>query len=77
MPAPTSESPRSFEELLNELEDRVRRLEQGDQPLEDALRLFEEGVALTRQCHERLDAAERRVVELSAAPDGSVREKEL
>lgn len=72
-----SESAKSFEALLTELEDRVRRLEGGEPPLEEALRLFEEGIALTRQCHERLGDAERRVLELSAAPDGTVREKEL
>ncbi len=47
---------RSFEEALAELEDRVRRLEQADQPLERALELFEEGVELARECHEQLDA---------------------
>ena len=72
-----SDSARSFEELLNDLEDRVKKLEGGDQPLDMALKLFEEGVALTRACHERLDAAEKRIVELSQAPDGSVREKEI
>lgn len=67
---------RSFEETLAELEDRVRRLEAGDQPLEEALKLFEEGIGLTRACHERLDAAERRIAELSQGPDGVV-EREL
>ena len=51
-------------------EDRVRKLESGDQPLEDALRLFEEGIELTRACHERLDAAERRRGELSGGKGG-------
>ena len=68
---------RSFEDTLRELEDRVRRLEAGDQPLEDALKLFEEGIALTRECHERLDVADRRIAELSAGPDGEVQEREL
>lgn len=68
---------RTFEETLRELEDRVRKLEAGDQPLEDALRIFEEGIALTRECHERLDEADRRIAELSQAPDGEIREREL
>lgn len=53
-----------FETTLRELEDRVRRLEAGDVPLEDALKLFEEGVSLARACHEQLEAAEQRVAAL-------------
>lgn len=68
---------RTFEQTLAELEDRVRKLEAGDQPLEDALRIFEEGIALTRECHERLDEADRRIAELSQPPDGEIREREL
>lgn len=63
--------PRSFEAALTELETRVARLERGDLELEEALRLFEEGVSLVRECHEKLDAAEGRVVALSGTP-GSV-----
>ena len=58
------DEPRSFEVALAELERRVRRLEAGDLPLEDALTLFEEGVRLTRECHEHLDAADQRIIEL-------------
>ena len=53
-----------FEELLGELEQVVRRLELGEQPLDEALALFERGIELTRDCHERLDAKDRRVIEL-------------
>jgi exodeoxyribonuclease VII small subunit len=59
-----------FEEALDELEKRVRRLEQGDVPLEEALALFEEGVALARTCHEQLEAAERRLSTLSRGAAG-------
>ena len=55
---------RSFEELIEALEARVRRLEAGDLPLTNALKLFEEGIELTRNCHERLDAADRRIIDL-------------
>ena len=57
--------PRSFEEALSELEGRVRRLDSGDLPLEQALTLFEEGISLVRECQELLDGAERRIVELT------------
>lgn len=64
--------PRSFEVSLSELESRVARLERGDLELEEALRLFEEGVALVRECHEKLDAAESRIVALTGAPGAAV-----
>lgn len=63
---------KTFEQALSELESRVARLERGDLDLDDALRLFEEGVALVRECHETLDAAEARIVALSGGPGGIV-----
>ena len=45
-----------FEEALSALEERVRKLESGEIGLEEALALFEEGVALARTCHEHLEA---------------------
>ena len=60
----------TFEEALDQLEALVARLETGDLPLEEALRLFEEGVRLTRLCSTRLENAERRVQVLVQAPDG-------
>ena len=61
---------RGFEGVLSELEARVRRLESGDVPLDEALRLFEEGVELARTCHEHLATAERRVAALSRGQAG-------
>ncbi len=60
-----SDTDRSFEDALGLLEDRVRELEAGELPLEQALKLFEEGIALTRECHEKLDAADQKIVELT------------
>ena len=51
----------TFETSLKELERIVRRLEDGDLPLEDSLKLFEDGVKLSRECQERLNQAERRI----------------
>jgi exodeoxyribonuclease VII small subunit len=51
----------SFEAALEQLEAIVDRLEQGDLALEDALRAFEAGVALTRRCAKQLTDAERRI----------------
>ena len=51
----------TFESSLGELEKIVRKLEDGDLSLEDSLKLFENGVRLSRECQERLNAAERRI----------------
>ncbi|MCB9682766.1 MAG: exodeoxyribonuclease VII small subunit [Alphaproteobacteria bacterium] len=59
-----------FETSLAQLEERVRRLEAGDVPLDEALQLFEEGVSLARSCHEHLDAAQSRVAALTQGPSG-------
>lgn len=50
-----------FEQALRELETLVEKLEHGDLPLEQSLRHFERGVALTRECQAALKAAEARV----------------
>jgi exodeoxyribonuclease VII small subunit len=55
------ESTRDFETALAELERIVKTLEEGDLPLERSLELYERGVALSRYCHETLEAAERRI----------------
>jgi exodeoxyribonuclease VII small subunit len=48
----------SFEESLRRLEKIVERLEQGDVPLEDALRMYEEGIKLSHDCARKLADAE-------------------
>ena len=60
----------AFEQALTALEERVRKLESGEVGLEEALTLFEEGVALARSCHEQLEAAERRVAALTRSASG-------
>jgi exodeoxyribonuclease VII small subunit len=50
-----------FEKSLQELEQLVERLENGDLPLEESLRTFERGVALTRECQTALQSAQARV----------------
>lgn len=65
-----SASEPGFEEALQELERRVRRLESGEVPLEEALTLFEEGVELARTCHEQLEEAEQRVATLVRGSKG-------
>ena len=52
---------KDFESAIAELETIVKRLEDGDLPLEKSLELFERGVELSRFCHSKLEEAERRV----------------
>ena len=52
---------KTFEKSLEELEMIVMKLEYGDLPLEESLRLFENGIKLSRECRERLTAAERKI----------------
>lgn len=52
---------KDFEAAITELETVVKKLEEGDLPLETSLQLYERGVQLSRFCHSRLEAAERRI----------------
>jgi exodeoxyribonuclease VII small subunit len=63
----------TFEESLKKLETIVDQLEKGDLPLEDSLKLFEEGVGLSAVCKQELDAAEGKVQLLIRQRDGSLK----
>lgn len=76
MTDPATGSELDFERALDELEKRVRRLESGDVALEEALALYEEGVALAERCQGQLDAAEVRVAQLTRGARG-IDEKKL
>jgi exodeoxyribonuclease VII small subunit len=69
-PTPGVPDTEGFEDTLTALEERVRTLEAGDVPLDEALRLYEEGVALARRCHGFLDRAEERVASLVRGAEG-------
>jgi len=58
----------SFEQIFTDLEDIVGRLEEGDLPLEESLRLFEQGIGLCRVGGKRLDVAEQRIEQLLRDP---------
>lgn len=51
----------SFEQAMQRLEEIVRLLESGEEPLDSALKLFEEGTKLSRQCEKTLRTAEQKV----------------
>jgi exodeoxyribonuclease VII small subunit len=60
----TPEGAPPFETAIKRLTEIVQTLERGDLPLEESLRLFEEGVKLSRVSQQRLDFAEKRVEQL-------------
>jgi len=63
---------KTFEQSLNDLERIVKQLEEGDLPLEESLKLFEEGVKLSRECRERLTTAEQRIQVLMKDANGNL-----
>ena len=63
----------SFEESLAVLEESVQRLEAGDLKLEEALEVFEKGVAASRTCGQWLDQTRERVQVLTADAEGQFR----
>lgn len=62
---------KTFEENLQRLEQIVRAMERGDVPLEESLKLFQEGTELVRNCSKLLDDAELQVKKVMTAADGS------
>jgi exodeoxyribonuclease VII small subunit len=66
-------SDRSFEDCLKRLEEIVGALESGNLPLEDSLKIFEEGIGLARHCARYLEEAERRLEVLTRDEAGGLR----
>lgn len=59
----------SFEENLTKLEDLVKKLESGENNLDEAVKLYQEGIALAKICHEELKQAEEVIVKLMDSND--------
>ncbi len=62
---------RTFEQAQRELEEIVQRLESGDVPLDEALRLWQRGEELYRFCRERLDSAQGKIEELASRAEAA------
>ena len=63
----------TFEKAVKRLEDIVQKLEEGKVPLDESLRLFEEGVKLSRFCNARLEEIERKIEILTKGEDGELK----
>ncbi len=66
---------KTFEENMQRLEQIVRAMERGDVPLEESLKIFQEGTALVQNCGKLLDEAELQVKKIVAGPDGTPEEE--
>ena len=68
---------KTFEESMNRLEQIVRAMERGDVPLEESLKLFQEGTELVKSCNELLENAKLQVKKITVSPDGSPVEEDF
>ena len=68
---------KTFEESMVRLEQIVRAMECGDVPLEESLKLFQEGTQLVQSCGKLLDNAQLQVNKIMTAADGSPVEEEF
>jgi exodeoxyribonuclease VII small subunit len=65
----------NFEDSLKRLEEIVRELESGEMPLEESLRVFEEGMKLLSLCSKKLEEAEKKVTLLVEDEEGGLSEE--
>ena len=61
----------TFEQNMARLEQIVRAMERGDVPLEESLKLFQEGTELVRSCQKLLDEAQLQVKKIMVSQDGT------
>ena len=61
----------TFESSLSRLEEIVQQLETGEIPLEDSIKVFEEGEQLIKFCLDKLNTAEKKVKKLEKGDDGA------
>lgn len=66
-----------FEESILRLEQIVQALENGDIDLDESLKLFEEGIKLTKSCQKMLDDAEKKVSVLMSDENGKIKKEEF
>ncbi|MDG5788687.1 exodeoxyribonuclease VII small subunit [Evansella sp. AB-P1] len=62
----------TFEQAMNKLENVVSKLEEGDVPLEEAINMFQEGMNLSKYCHDRLKQVDKQMTEV-LTEDGEIK----
>ena len=64
-----------LEDAIKKLSEIVKKLENNESELDESLKLFEEGVALARNCHQKLDETEKKIEVLTKASNTGVETK--
>ena len=59
---------KTYEELVTELKEVVRKIEDGETGLDESIRLYEKGAMLVKECEEVLSAAEMKITKISGDP---------
>ena len=72
-----NQSVTTFEANMQRLEQIVRAMERGDVPLEESLKLFQEGTELVRTCNQLLENAQLQVKKIVTNPDGTPAEEDF
>ncbi len=67
----------TFEEAFKRLEEIAALLDSGETPLEESMKLYEEGMKLIKICSEKLEQAEQKIRKLSEKADGSFEETDF
>ena len=67
----------TFEQSMARLEQIVKAMDRGEVPLDESLKLFQEGTKLVHSCNKLLDEAQLQVKKIMTAPDGSPVEEEF
>jgi exodeoxyribonuclease VII small subunit len=68
---------KSFENAMDELEEVVRKLEQGEMSLDESLQYFQKGMVLTKELHQKLDDVEKKIALIMENEDGTLRIEEF
>ena len=77
MEAKKKNSAMTFEDAMDELETIALKLESGTLGLDESIKEFERGMALAKFCHEKLEAAARKIEILQKGEDGKVKSKKV
>ena len=72
---PEPEKPKSFEENLQRLDQAVKRLEEGNIPLDESLQVYEDGIKAFRACRKTLEEAEGKITKLVETLEGELEEE--
>ena len=77
MPKPKKQENNTFENSFKRLEKILETLESDDCSLEETIKLYEEGLNLTNECYDKLNAAELRIKEINKNQKGELETKDL